>query len=305
MIGSLSNYAEALVLNSVFGRSASYEWPATLYFALFNTVPDDAGANGQEVAASGTGYARKAVTNSTANFADTATSTNPSATPLPTVKGVKKNLTAIVFPTALGDWGEVRGGGIYDAATGGNPLWLWEWSQVRSVTVNDTMRVEAGELQFTFNAEDLVNGDCVLSFALQRAFLDAFFGRPGAPAIPGELYAALMTVVPGQLPGAGTLTDTDELVNAGAELAAAGYSRVQIPNDPARFPNYLNGRKSNGQQILWPTAGAAWSSVKGVAFYSTSSGGTLIAKLKLETTQNWVEGDSPRIAATQLPIFGD
>lgn len=296
MIGSLSNFGEALVLDSAFGRIPSYNWPGSLYIELFTVMPDDAGANGTAV--SGTGYARKAVVNSSTNFDPT-----PLVTAGANVKGVKKNKTSITFAAAQSDWGEVKGAGIYDASTGGNLLWLWEWSQPRVVAANDTMRIEAGELQFTFLPLDPVNADCVLSFGMQCAFLDAFFGNPVAPTIPTQLHGALMTTVPGQ-DGTGS-PDTDESVNAGAELTGTNYSRVLIANDATRFPAYANGAKSNGQQIQWPQAGGAWNGVKGVAFYSASTGGTLIAKVKLGTTQNWVAGDVPRIAASQLPIYGD
>ena len=294
MIGSLSNFGEALVLDSVFGRIPNYNWPGTLYIALFTSMPDDSGANGSEVSTSGTGYSRLPVSNNSTNFDPTPTSTGGS-----NVKGVKKNKTAWVFPTATAAWGEVRGAGIYDASSGGNLLWLFEWSQPRVVAANDTMRVEALELQFTFNNADAsLDANCVLSFALQRAFLDAFFGSPAAPTIPADLYGALMTVLPG----------ADEGSAAGTELTigAGNYSRVQIPNDATRWPAYSNGQKSNGQQIVWPQASASWSSVVGVCLYGGAlAGATLIAKLNTNTTSNWVAGDQPRIAAGALPIQGD
>jgi hypothetical protein len=210
-----------------------------------------------------------------------------------------------VFPSALQAWGEVKGGGIYDANSGGNLLFLWEWDQSRIVAAGDTMRVEIGELKFTFNSPSLIwntnegslSDDCLLSFAHQRAFLDAFFGNPSAPSIPTDLYAALMTTVPG----------ADEGTITGAELAIGtnGYARVQVPNDATRFPAYANGLKTNGQQIVWPQATGALSGVTAVAFYSASSAGTLVAKIKLDATQAWAAGDRPRLAASQLPILGD
>jgi hypothetical protein len=288
MIGSLSNFGEALVFDSVFGRSSSYNWPGTLHFALFTNIPDDAGANGTEVSTSGTGYARRAVSNNTTNFPLTPTSGLS--------KGIKSNATVINFPTALADWGEVKGGGVYDAATGGNLLWLWEWATPRNVASGDTMKVEVNELQFTFNAVDALNADCLLSFALQRAFLDAFFGNPSAPAIPTELYGALMTTIPG----------ADETVTAGAELTGNNYARALVPNDLVRWPATVNGAKSNAQQIVWPVATpAGWNSVVGVAFYSASSGGSLIAKMKLDSTQSWQPGDQARIPANGMPIVAD
>lgn len=290
MIGSLSNFGEGVVLDSVFGRSSVYTFPGTLYFELFTAIPDDSGANGTAVSSSGTGYARTPVSNTSTNFDPTPTSGDS--------KGVKSNKTAIVFPTSLQAWGEVKGGGIYDASSGGNLLFLWEWDQSRIVAAGDTMRVEAGELKFTFNAEDAVNADCLLSFAYQRAFLDAFFGNPTAPSVPTDLYAALMTTVPG----------ADEGSTAGAELTIGtnGYSRVQVPNDATRFPAYANGLKTNGQQIVWPQATGSLSGVTAVAFYGGPlAGASLVAKIKLDATQAWSAGDRPRLAANQLPILGD
>ena len=155
------------------------------------------------------------------------------------------------------------------------------------------MRVEAEELEWTFNATDPVNADCVLSRAIQEAFLDAFFGTPVAPTIPANLYAALMTTVPDD-------EDAD-----GVELSATGYARVAIVNNSTNFAAYTDGKKTNATQIVWPAAGATWSGVTGIAFYDASSSGNLIAKLKTSSTLGWVTGDRPRIAAGQLPIFAD
>lgn len=298
MIGSLSNFGEAVVLDSVFGRSSAYTFPGTLYFELFTALPDDSGANGTPVSTSGTGYARTPVSNTSTNFDPTPTSGGN--------KGIKTNKTAIVFPSALQAWGEVKGGGIYDASSGGNLLFLWEWDQSRIVAAGDTMRVEIGELKFTFNAEETVNADCLLSFAHQRAFLDAFFGNPSAPSIPTDLYAALMTTVPGS-DEAAAVRGEHPTGGPGAELTIGvnGYARVQVPNDATRFPAYANGLKTNGQQIVWPQATGALSGVTAVAFYSAASAGTLVAKIKLDATQAWAAGDRPRLAASQLPILGD
>lgn len=280
MIGSLSDFSEALILDSVFGRTASYSYPGTLYVALFTALPNDAGSSGTEVDTSGTGYARKSIANSSANF-------NVAA------DGVKVNKNAITFATSTTAWGDIVGAGIYDASTGGNLLWYWEWTQPRSVGANDTMRVEAEELEFTFTAEDTVNADCVLSLELQHAWLDAFFGTPGAPAIPATLYAALMTTIP----------DPEDA--SGVELTGTSYARVAIDNTSTNFSAYASGVKTNAAQIVWPTTGGSWSSVVGVAFYDASSSGNLIAKLKTASTLSWVAGDQPRIAAGTLPIYAN
>jgi hypothetical protein len=190
-------------------------------------------------------------------------------------------------------WGEIVGAGVYDASSGGNLLWYWEWDQPRVVAANDTMRVEAEEIEWTFSSTDPVNDDCVLSRAVQEDWLDAIFGYPSAPSVPGTLYAALMTTVPDD-------EDAD-----GVELTGTNYARSSIVNSATNWEAYASGLKTNKTQIVWPQAGGAWSSVTSIAFYDASSSGNLRAKLKLASTQSWVSGDIPRIAAGQLPIYAE
>jgi hypothetical protein len=280
MTGNMSNFLEALILDSEFGRTASFSFPSTLYIALFTALPNDAGTGGTEVGTSGTGYSRLAIANSSTNFD-------------PAASGIKTNKTAWTFATSSSAWGEIVGAGIYDASSGGNLLWYWEWDQPRVVAANDTMRVEAEEIEWTFSSTDPVNDDCTLSRAVQEDWLDAVFGYPSAPSVPGTLYAALMTTVPDD-------EDAD-----GVELTGTNYARSSIVNSATNWEAYASGLKTNKTQIVWPQAGGSWSSVVGVAFYDASSSGNLRSKLKLASTQSWVSGDIPRIAAGQLPIYAE
>lgn len=109
-MGSATSYFENLVLNSILGDDAGAGMPATVYVALFTSIPDD-GGGGTEVSTTGTGYARVAVTNNSTNW--------PDAT-----GGIKYNGTTIQFPTAIDSWGTISWVAIYDAATAGNML-LW------------------------------------------------------------------------------------------------------------------------------------------------------------------------------------
>ena len=61
MAGSFGDYAEAAVLNTVFGATA-FPTIATHYVALYTVIPTDVNAGGTEV--TGGSYARVAVTNS-------------------------------------------------------------------------------------------------------------------------------------------------------------------------------------------------------------------------------------------------
>ncbi len=181
-----SNFLEAVVADTLLGRSSIYSWPGTLYFALFNSMPDGNGQNGAEVpSANGTGYARVAVTNGTSQW--------PGLPTTGATKGIKSNLNAITFPAALTAWGDVVGFGIYDAASGGNLLVSSPLDTTRTVAANDTMRFTAGSLQFT---EYNPTPDNILSFFGQRFVLDSLFGRSNTYTVPSDVYFSLFTMMP-------------------------------------------------------------------------------------------------------------
>jgi len=84
--------------------------PATVYIALFTSIPDD-GGGGTEVSTTGTAYARVAATNNSTNWPDAG-------------GGIKSNGATITFPTAIDSWGNVDYVAVYDDPTAGNML-LW------------------------------------------------------------------------------------------------------------------------------------------------------------------------------------
>ncbi len=136
-MGSFSDFAEAAILNHMFG--AVVHTPAvTHHVALLTVVPTDAGG-GTEV--SGGSYARVAKTNNATNWPN-ASGTNPTT---------KSNGTAIDFPTATADWGTVAAVAIYDAPTGGN---LIGWTAVavsKPVLSGDTPSFPASSLTITLD----------------------------------------------------------------------------------------------------------------------------------------------------------
>jgi hypothetical protein len=103
MAGSKSNYLENATLDALYGSGT----PTNIYFALYTVAPTDAGG-GTEV--SGTGYARKAMTNNDTNFPDA-------------VSGVKSNGTAITFAEAESNWGTIVAMASFDAAAGNLLHW--------------------------------------------------------------------------------------------------------------------------------------------------------------------------------------
>lgn len=99
---SIINATELAILDELQGGSA-FAADATLFAALFTTVPADDGSGGVE--ANYTSYARVSVTNNLTNF--------PSANP-------KLNATAVTFPAATGaQAGTVKALGWFTASSGG------------------------------------------------------------------------------------------------------------------------------------------------------------------------------------------
>ena len=129
----MSLYLRNLTVNLLLGRVGSpYTAPATVYVALFTTMPGVDDTGGVEV--TGFSYARVSVANNTTNWG---TVTN----------GTKLNLTAITFPSPSGSWGNVVGFGIYDASSAGNLLCSGTFAAAFPVsTAGQTLRFAANRL---------------------------------------------------------------------------------------------------------------------------------------------------------------
>ncbi len=130
-MGSFGDYAEAKILDAIFGQTA-LPAIATTYIALFTANPTDVSGGGTEV--TGGSYARVAFTNNTTNWPN-ASGTSPTT---------KANGVAITFPAPSANWGTVTGMAVYDAASNGN---LIGWT---ALNVNKTIN----------------NGDPAPSFAI-------------------------------------------------------------------------------------------------------------------------------------------
>lgn len=133
MAGSLTNFAEAELLDHILGKG-SYTAP-TPYLALFTVAPTDAGG-GTEV--SGGSYARVAIASNLA----AATGTAPT---------LVTNSSQIAFATASASWGTVVAFGVMDALTVGNMLWWGDLTASKAVGSGDTLVFNAGELDFTLD----------------------------------------------------------------------------------------------------------------------------------------------------------
>lgn len=129
---SIANRALDLLLGSSHDTTAM---PATVYVALITTAPSD--ANGTSIVeASGTAYARVAVTNNSTNWPDASGRT-------------KSNGTTIAFPTAGASWGTVVGFALYDASSAGNFLAYGALGSSQAVGSGVTPQFLAGALTVT------------------------------------------------------------------------------------------------------------------------------------------------------------
>jgi len=122
---SKSDFLEVSLLNHVL-RNILFASPAAVYLALFTTAPGEDGTGGVEVA--GGSYARQAVTfdppsgNQVASAGD------------------------VIFPTATANWGTIISFAIFNAASGGNILYLANLTASRVILIGDALKFPAGQL---------------------------------------------------------------------------------------------------------------------------------------------------------------
>lgn len=127
-----SDYLQNQLLNHVYG-GPDFVRPATIYFALFTTMPTSVGG-GVEV--TGGSYVRVAVTNDNTNFPVSATESKSSA-------------FDIVFPESSAHWGTVLGLATFDASSGGNMLDFGLLTTPVVIPIFTISRFNSGDLAFT------------------------------------------------------------------------------------------------------------------------------------------------------------
>jgi len=125
-----SDYLENKVIDHIF-RGIAFTMPASLYVALYSAAPSDAGG-GTELA--GGGYARAQLDPSASNWRNTQNSgTGASAG----TGGQTANAAAITFPAPTGAWGVATHFAIFDALTGGNPLYTAALGAPKTINAGD------------------------------------------------------------------------------------------------------------------------------------------------------------------------
>lgn len=126
-----SDYASMKVLDKLL-RNVDFT-VAGIWVALFVTLPSDAGGGGLEVPTLGTGYARKPATFNAA--------LNPNT-------GLARSVNAadLVYSQASGQWGNITGFGLYDAISGGNPIYLDLFQNAKFIDTGDQFMIPSGAL---------------------------------------------------------------------------------------------------------------------------------------------------------------
>jgi hypothetical protein len=122
------------VLDHILG-GGDFTRDATLYAALMTVAPDDDGTGGTE--ASGTDYAREAVTNNSTNF------------PAASARG-KANGTEIDFGVVgAGGWGTIVGVALFTASSGGTMRAYADLAVPQPTAEGNPVYFEVGGLTFS------------------------------------------------------------------------------------------------------------------------------------------------------------
>ncbi len=134
MPGSKADYLENKLNDHVLG-GPDFVRPATVYVALYTATPSDTGG-GTEVSATGTAYARLAVTNNATNWPASAA-------------GLKSNGTVLEYAQATASWGTVVAFGIFDAVTAGNLLYWATLTTSKLFDIGDVARFAVGDIDIS------------------------------------------------------------------------------------------------------------------------------------------------------------
>lgn len=138
-LNQMSDYFAKALLDYYIGKNnTTLTVPATLYVAMYTTTPGVANSGGVE--ATGSGYARLGITNSTSFFS----AASGSGTRTKAASGGSYPLS---WFTATGALGPIVATGLLDASSAGN-LWL-----LNEIAVGSQQTIANGNV-VTFNAAD-------------------------------------------------------------------------------------------------------------------------------------------------------
>ena len=127
----------------------------------------------------------------------------------------------------------------------------------------------------------------IISNSQAEALLDALLG--GEEYTPeADAYIGLVTSAPGN-DGSGY-----------TEVSGGSYARVNKTNNLTNFPAAASRTKSNGTEILFPTASAPWGTIVGVCVFFVSTGGSAALYAPLTEPRPVISTDVVSFAIGQL-----
>jgi len=262
----MSNYLENKILDHMLGVAA-YTAPTSIYMALFNTNPTDAGT-GTEV--SGTNYARVSCKSA---FSTTGASSG----------SISNSDGAINFPTAgSGGWTTANHWALFDAATGGNLLFYSPLDTPRTVASGQSASFAVGACTINMAATDS------LTTAGANLILNHVFGKAAWSLVTP--YIALHTANPGE---SGT----------GAEVANLyGYARKA-----ATFGAASGGTSALSGNHTFNTAnGGSWGTITHAAIWSSGTYGSGTCLLYWDITDVTINnGDTYSFANGSITVSID
>lgn len=140
-MGALSNYLESGLINHVF-RGSSYSAPSTLYIGLIKSfIPADI-ENGIVDEPTTGSYTRQAYASNATNWITPYASGSAFGT---------YNTSAIQFPVATANIGDISGVFISDNASSGNVLFYGQLSLSRNIRLGDQFVFPSGYLKVSFD----------------------------------------------------------------------------------------------------------------------------------------------------------
>ena len=140
---AMSDYLEIKVIDILFDADGNYNsaisaLPSTFYIALFTTAINDAGGGGVEVVGS-VGYARIAIGRGSSHWTR--------------ASNVVSNAAVKSFGIPSGDWGRIKGFGLYDHVSNSSNLLLHgTLTNFKNVNLGAPQpKFAIGELKFTLD----------------------------------------------------------------------------------------------------------------------------------------------------------
>lgn len=126
MANNMCDYLEKKLLDHALGVAA-YTMPTNVYVGLFTADPTETGAAATEI--TGNAYVRKQMAFNAATLG----------------AGNTANTSDVVWPQATGSWGTVSHAVLFDAPSGGNPLFYGPLTTPQVVANTNTFQIKAGQ----------------------------------------------------------------------------------------------------------------------------------------------------------------